>query len=433
MRWTNKPGSRGQQDLGFRDFLISDALMNMAFIIGQIALPWWLATQGEARDLVIYGVVAAITTLISFVVLSPLGDRYSKRQLLITGLMLCSVDALCLAVMATDDNYSLTFIVLFEVIGIIAFSIISPISISFVADLTPPAGLPKAMSLQKTSQSFGTLLGPLAAGLAIAVGGVSVCLWTYFLFLSLSVLFAFRLPSFPPPANLASKTPSITTWCRELTLGFKACWGIPLERNWTIVNVVTYIFRVPTVTLLVPLKIKSLDLSATWLGGCEAALSLGLIVGAIYVSAVAVRNFGRYYTRIWAAVIEGVLFALTGLCSIPEFLLLGYFLAGVANSVLVLVGNTHRVLARPAEFRSRMASVTLMANQIASAIGPLAAGLALSYLTVAHVYFLFGIFAAIGACGLLFVKGMSPFLALDTEQVVDWYKRYYPKAFVHMG
>ena len=37
----------------------------------------------------------------------------------------------------------------------------------------------------------------------------------------------------------------------------------------------------PCVTLLVPLKVQSLGLSAAWLGWCEAGLSLGMLVGSL--------------------------------------------------------------------------------------------------------------------------------------------------------
>ena len=81
-------------------------------------------------------------------------------------------------------------------------------------------------------------------------------------------------------------------WARELTDGLRAKWVIPVERYWTILSFFTMLFFGPAIGLLVPLRVQSLGWSAAWLGWCEAALSAGMLIGALYAARALTERFG---------------------------------------------------------------------------------------------------------------------------------------------
>lgn len=73
----------------------------------------------------------------------------------------------------------------------------------------------------------------------------------------------------------------------------KAKWAVPLEHGWTLVNFLVWIFIGPAFNLFVPLKVNSLGLSSTWLGACEASISVGMLLGSFGISGYLVRRFGH--------------------------------------------------------------------------------------------------------------------------------------------
>ncbi|WP_157663550.1 MFS transporter [Burkholderia ubonensis] len=422
-RWGYEPLK--SMGLAFARLLISECLMNISQLIGQIAVSWWIVSRGGAPDLSSYTVVSAMALFVSYLLLAPLSDRYPRRTLIIAGLAFYCLASIAIASMASSRFYVLQWVIICQIVGFAATALITPSADSLAVDVVPAGKLSTAMSMQKAAQSIGQLAGPAIAGGLLALGGVAITLWVNALLLVIAVLLASRLP------NLSARphSVSLSSWFRDLRSGIRASWSVPIERGWVLVNFLTYIFRIPTITLLVPLKIHALGLSARWLAASEAMVAVGVLAGSVGLAAILVQLIGRYTARLGCAVIEGFVFAAVGFTSTPAVLLIAYFAVGVLSSILVLAGVTHRLLARPARYRARMASVTVMSTQVASTIGPTVAGFALLRLPVGEVYSLCGLAAAIAAVGIVFVRDMPSFMALSHEEVTDWYERTYPEAF----
>ena len=61
----------------FHWLLASDALTLLSMMVGQVALPWWIAQSGGAHDLAVYGVLASAMGFVALPLLSPFVDRHS--------------------------------------------------------------------------------------------------------------------------------------------------------------------------------------------------------------------------------------------------------------------------------------------------------------------------------------------------------------------
>jgi MFS family permease len=204
---------------------------------------------------------------------------------------------------------------------------------------------------------------------------------------------------------------------------------VKLERNWTLINVLSWLFIGPAIGILVPIKIHALGLSGGWLGACEASLSMGMLAGAMGGVEILQRTFSRYALRASGAIMQGVCLALVGYLQNPWLLLVAFLLCGMSNAVLVLIGMTHRMLARPRAYRARMSSVAMMATQISGSIGPAIAGMALAQYDLNAVYITFGLLGGGIAGAIALVPGFKKFMALDHVHVNDWYAKQYPHAF----
>jgi MFS family permease len=188
-------------------------------------------------------------------------------------------------------------------------------------------------------------------------------------------------------------------------------------------------FRAVSCTPPMPLKVQSVGLSGAWLGFCEAGLSLGMLLGSLGGSAWLIARFGRYRTRVGAAVVQGVALACAGATTRGGWLVASFAVAGFLNTAMILVGLTHRMLARPQAYRARMVAVAVTTTYVASMIGPALAGFALLHVAIGPVFVAFGLPGALAALGLAFVPGFRAFMALDHAAVANFYERRFPQAF----
>ena len=125
----------------FHWLLWSDALTLLAMMVGQVALPWWIAQSGGAHDLSVYGVLVSAMSFVALPLLSPFADRHSKRSLMTVGLLGFAVATGAMAAFATLSRYRLDVVVAIEAVTVLAGALVMPASISIVTELVPPIGL----------------------------------------------------------------------------------------------------------------------------------------------------------------------------------------------------------------------------------------------------------------------------------------------------
>ena len=409
----------------FRWLLWSDALTLLAMMVGQVALPWWIAQSGGAHDLSVYGVLVSAMSFVALPLLSPFADRHSKRSLMTVGLLGFGVATSAMAAYAMRGHYRLPVVVAIEAITVLASALVMPAINSIVTELVPPSGLSQALGLQQTAQASGRLVGPAVAGAVLAAVGTAPTLWLGGALLFAAAMLATRLPR---PDRAATAEPR-GRWVDEVRVGLRVNWAIPMERGWVICNFVSALFMMPCVAMLVPLKVQSLGLSAAWLGGCEAGLSLGLLVGSLGPAAWWARAQGRFAARVGGSAGIGLALVVAGLTTDRFVLVACFAVVGVCASTTTLVGKTHRMLARPLAYRARMSAAAIMTVQVSQSLGPALAGVALAHGSVRIVYVLFGLLSATAALGFFLVPGFRAFMALEHDEVDGWYGKQYPAAF----
>ncbi len=419
-----------QQRLGvlgrpFRLLIASDALTLLALMAGHVAVPWWIAHEGGAHHLAMWAGALALGSILALPALSPLGDRLSKRTLITGGLLVMLVDALVLAGLAQAGIYRIGWIIGLELLGVIGTAAIMPATFSIVAELLPPEQLSEGLAVQKSAQSLGRLFGPLLGGGLLAVAGTELALWGHAALLLLAAVLAARIEAPTPVRGLVTAA----HWWADLRAGLAAKWHIRLERGWTFVSFLVMVFFGPAIGMLVPLKVQALGLSGGWLGACEAGLSAGMLAGSLGVSTALATKLGRFRTSVGSIFCEGLGLALIGLASVPWMLVPLMGLVGLCISNVSLVGQTHRMLAIPPNYRARMTSVNMMAFQVAGVLGPALAGLGLAAVSVHAVYLAFGTGLFMVGWGYFLVPGYRGFLNLPHDQASGYYGRMHPELF----
>ena len=411
---------------GFNSILLVDSLRQVNELIALVTIPWWIASSGSSSDLALLGIVIAIVTFIIVPLVAPIGDKSCKKMQITRSLVVQILIGAGFVALTMQHKFNLTFIIALTCVGVAARSFIDPACAMILPELVTPKRLPAAIQIRKTWLSMSGIVGPFIAGVAISRWGiegamcVSLCLYICALF------FAQKIPKMN---NINYRKNGFRQWWHGLHTGIASKWLVPMERGWTIVNFVIWIFQGPAVGMLIPLKVHALGLAGDWVGISIGALSTGVLVGSLIGSQRLVDLFGRYFVRVGFGVFEALALTVAGLSDSPYDMAMALVVAGFCNTSLALVGATHRSLAIPQAFRVRMLAATTMTMQIAGALGPAIVALLLVHWSVKVVYASFGVLMGVSVLGFLFVPRLKEFLSHNHDEIVDWYSRQYPEVF----
>lgn len=413
-----------------RAVLLTDFLALLAELGAVVILPWWLTSRGGAQAVTAFSVTVAIATFFIAPAVSPFGDRGCKGRQITRGLAGLGVVAAALAGLSFAGVFSVAGLAALAVLQVVATSFVGPAREAVLTELVTPAQLPPALRLRKTVLAAGGILGPLLAGAVLGGAGVTAALCGYAALLAAAMRASLRIPR---ALATQPRRGGRARWWGDLRAGLAAKWQVPMERGWTLVNFVVWIFQGPAVGLLIPIKVHSLGLPGLWLGLGLGALSAGVLIGSAFGAELLVRRLGRFRVRVGLGVLEGLALAGVGWAASPGLLLAGLAVAGFCNAAMSLVGATHRALALPRDYRVRLIAAGSMTTQIAGVLGPALVGMALASHGVTAVYTAWGLLMAASVLGFLRVPRFREFLTLGHDEVDDWYRRQYPRAFPGPG
>jgi MFS family permease len=409
-----------------RVLLLTDLFVLLAELSVAVVLPWWITSTGGAHALAVFSVTLAVATFLIAPTVSPFGDRFCKARQITWGLACLVLVAATQAALSFVGVFSVAALTALAVLQVLATSFVDPARDTVLTELMPPAELPVAIRLRKTTRAVGGIVGPLVAGALLAGAGVTAALCCYGGLLIAAALTALRIPRTPCPRPQRG---GFAVWWGALHTGLAVKWRVPIERGWTLVNFAVWVFQGPAVGLLIPIKVHALGLQGNWLGLALGALSLGVLLGSAFGSQMLVDRFGRYRVRIGLGFLEGIALAVVGLAASPALMIAGLTAAGFCNAAMSLVGATHRALAIPRAYRVRMFAAGSMTTQVAGAIGPALVGVALTHYSVTWVYTAWGLLMAACVLGFLAVPRFKEFLSLSHDEITDWYRRQYPSVF----
>lgn len=424
-----------------RLLLLGEATGLLAASTSQLLLAWWISQHGGPADLARYALTLALAGLLLTPLLSPLGDRCARHRLVAAARTVLVLDSLGVLLLVAAGHHQPLWLTVLGLVGVAAHAVLLPAEASLLPDRVAAAQLPQAVRWRRAAQALGGLLGPALAGPVLVVAGPPALAAISLLLAVLAACAAAGLGPSPRPASAVLAAPAASSadataaatargWWADLAAGLRAKWGVPLDRGWTAVGALMMLFLLPATGVLLPVRVQGLGLSAAWFGACGAALSAGVLLGVAGLAPALIRRAGRVRALALALGLCTLALAGLGLVAWPPGLVLCMAGVGLAMSVTQLVGQTHRLLAMPEDFRARMTAAHLTVAQLSATLAPaLAAALLQLPLAVSTVYLVLAAGFATSGLLLLAVPGLGPFLRLDHEEVRDWYRRQHPQAF----
>jgi MFS family permease len=326
------------------------------------------AGTGQAR----WAALVAAAGTLPMALLSPFGgvaaDRFSRRAVLVLTTLAELATAVALAVLAGSQDAAPAVATALVLVRSVAAALGTPAFQAMIPDLVPREELPAAVSLNALQFNVGRVLGPAAAGAAIAAGGYA---WAFALNAAsfaavLLALAAVRLPRRERGGEPAG------VW-RSLAEGARIAAAEPGCRAALVLITAAGLALAPFIALIPAFAVIDLGSGSSGTAALTTAQGLGAVAGALAVP-VLVRRLGRPRFVVTAGLAAALLIAGYALAPRLAVAVPVLVVAGAAY-VMLVIGLTTVVQARaPAAARGRVVGLFTMLFTATFALGGLAQG-----------------------------------------------------------
>ncbi|WP_308123316.1 MFS transporter [Modestobacter marinus] len=327
--------------------------------------------------------VTSVLALVPLIVFGLLGgaiaDAMDRRRLLLITSMGAAVTSGLLAVQALLPGKGHLWVLWLLTAAVSGFAAVNqPTRSAVIPAIVGQDGVPAANALAMTVRQAGVIVGPLLAGLLIALGDVAVTYLVDALGFAAAVLLLRGLPPLPPGGTAGRL--SLTGAVRGVGEGFSFLRTQPVLLMTFVVDVIAMLFAWPQ-AVFPELAGTTFAGDANALGWLFAGVSIGsllmgltsgwvsrvdrqgaVVLGAIVVWGLAIVGFGLAPT-LWLAVA----------C---------LALAGAGDMVSAVLRSSMLQTAAPEEMRGRMQGVFLVVVAGGPRLGDLRAGVMASSLGV---------------------------------------------------
>jgi MFS family permease len=246
-----------------------------------------------------------------------------------------------------------------------AFAISSPARGAIIPRLLPADLVPAANTLNFTVTNFGSVLGPLLAGLILARYSFAAAYALDALLFTVALYSTFRLPSLTPIGKVTA--PGL----RSVVEGLRFIWTRPVLLLSFAVDIVAMVFAMPRALFPEVADVRFGGGAA--IGWLWASIALGAVIGGLFSGWIGrVRRQG--IALVTAIVVWGLAVALAGLASSLVVAVVLLAAAGAADLVSAVYRQTILQVYAPDEMRGRLQGVFIVVVAGGPRIGDARAG-----------------------------------------------------------
>jgi len=312
--------------------------------------------------------------LISLVQIPPLAffsiwggtwaDRFDRRTLILLTEFGLAASSVLLLLGALHGRPPLWYLYVVVVAQTAFFAVNSPTRSAVVPGVVRPELLPAAMALNQVMYQVTQVIGPLLAGLVIAVPanvdtGLAIAYGLDVATFAASIGMTLALPSLPPAR--ATGEVALRGW-QAVREGFSFLRGKRVLISTFVIDLNAMIFGMPR-ALFPALAITVFHAGSFAVGLMMGAPAVGAVIGALTTGWVGrIRRQGLYV--VWSVVAWGAAITMFGLSGLgPGFFWLGLFflaLAGAADVVSAVFRSTILQQSVPDSLRGRLNAINIL-------------------------------------------------------------------------
>ncbi|RIV37034.1 MFS transporter [Micromonospora radicis] len=360
--------------VAYRRLWIGNAIAMFGFQFTAVAVPVEMyALTGDSFWVGLLGVAAFVPLLVFGLWGGAVADALDRRRVLLGGALLLWLSVLGLLAQAVLDIGSPVLLLSLVALSSVSFAIAGPARAALVGRLVPAELVPAATTLNFTTAMATSVLGPLAAGLILAVWRLDVALPVAYAvdatLLAALVWAALRLPAMPPDPDPDGGPRQ--AGLRSVVDGFRYLAGSPVLLLSFGIDLIAMVFAFPRA--LFP------EVAAERFGGGAAVgwLYSSIAIGSLLAGLVSgwigrVRRQGL--VLVLAVVGWGLAVALAGLARQLWLVVALLVLAGAADLVSSVVRQSMLIIYAPDRMRGRLQGVNTVVVAGGPRLGDLRAG-----------------------------------------------------------
>ena len=399
---------------------------------GTIAMTWWIldvtASPGKVST-VLASAMFVQTTLTP--VLGPLGDRFSRKWLILSSDLLRGVMMAALGLLAFSGAFSVPGVLAFYIPFVVGSALFNSNHMSIVPQLVSTDALQNAVRMSESLQAVGRVMGGIVAGVLVTWAGVGSAFVVDAVSFSVAAMATAAIldrPSGGETTEPAGGSPQ-PPFLRQLRGGFQVIHRVPIL-FWLCVAIFVFNLVLNPMLVLLPTYAKlAKGLPAWFLGTLESSMGAGIVLGAVTVGALEQR------LRRISSVVMGLLLLGGGLALLPHLPgvippLGAMFGVGIGAAWTNIPISTRVSVAVPDHFRSRVNSIISFLFDGSAPIGVAAAGVLVAAIGVTASMTSLGAIVLLLVPLLFLIPGFRDFFRRSPAQLTGHFLTAYPEAFV---
>ncbi len=300
-----------------------------------------------------WSALVAAAEFVPTALLSPIGgalaDRWSRKALLVTGMLTQGLLAAALTAVLAFGDPSPGLIALYALANGIVWALAFPSMQAMLPDLVPPEQLPAAIGLSSANWNLGRVIGPALGGIVYSFAGIT---WV----LALNAVSFLAVVVAVVPLHIAVLQHPTDHIIESIGVGWRFVRREPGLRISVLAMSTNTLLTAPFIGLIPAVVVKVFDETKGWNAALITAQGLGAVVAGFAFGSVAERLGVRKLMVVAMATLPGTL-VLYGAAPRIWLALPALFLVGLAYFAALQSFMTIAQRRTPTELRGRVLSV----------------------------------------------------------------------------
>lgn len=405
---TTSPPNRAGNRRPLYALLTANAISGFGNEMAALAVPWFvLQTTGDVGDVGLTAFAMLVPYIIATFAGGSLVDRLGFRRMSVVSDVASGVTVALIPILHVTTGLNLPTILALVFLGTLLDAPGITARQSMIPDISSAGNLPleRANSAFESVLQFKNVLGPLAAGLLIAVTSASLVLTINAVTFAVSaLLIGIGIPSFP--RNDEERIPGVTAAISRTVAGIQYIRHDAVLLGLAVMSMISNMRIAPLFLVIMPVYADRIFDSPVGLGISLAAFGASALAGALFYGTSVARRVPR---RVWYLLVNAS--GVSGFCLLVG--LPGLFGATLAIALVGVTSGAGRPFAAtirqertPVELRGRVFGANLALIELASPLGVLVASWMIARI---DLRFALAVFATIGLAQVAAISTMSQF------------------------